>query len=213
MTATADTPPAVAPGVMGTWIAIGLCLAWTGTAFLSDMLGLNEYRRDEPHTGIIIAVLTPTALFLAAFALFRSVRGWTRSLDPALLALPHAWRTVGFSFIALWHHGILPIEFAAPAGLGDIAVAIAAPFVVVALWQRWKGAVIATVIFHLLGIVDFFFAILMGVSGAGIAPDAMSSVDPMTTFPMSWIPTAAVPLLLLGHVIALINLRMARVAR
>ena len=123
-----------------------------------------------------------------------------------MLVLPHAWRTVGFTFLTLWSYKMLPAGFAAPAGFGDFAIAIAAPFIAVALWKQWKYAIAATVVFHVLGLTDLFFAILTGASGYGISADKMNVIDPMTTFPLVIIPTVFVPLLVLSHVISLLKI-------
>lgn len=72
--------------------------------------------------------------FAVLYILLPTIRTCTRNLNFAMLALLHAWRTVGFTFLALWFYKILPAGFAAPAGFGDFAIAISAPFIAVALW-------------------------------------------------------------------------------
>jgi len=193
-----------------TLILITFAACWAAGAVALDLTGLNAQRRDEPHLAIVIGVLLPSVLYLLGLSASDSVRSWTRTLDPAILILPHTWRMVGFSFVALWAYGVLPAEFAFAAGLGDAAIAVAAPLVIVAFWRGWRGAVPGAIALHVLGMVDFFFAILLGASGAGVPLAQMSQMDPMTVFPMSWIPTGAVPLLLLAHVIALANLALKR---
>jgi hypothetical protein len=48
---------------------------------------------------------------------------------PARLALPQTLRVVGVAFLVVLALGKLPAGFAIPAGLGDIAVGVAAPLV------------------------------------------------------------------------------------
>ncbi len=64
--------------------------------------------------------------------------------------------------------------------------------------------------FHVLGIVDFFFALLTGMTGFGAPAEEMIMTDPMTAFPLVIIPTVFVPLLLLAHVMALTKITMNR---
>jgi len=191
------------------WAGI-LCVLWMVSVGLIGTLGYYEYPRSGSHLSIIITVLIPSLVFTLLFVAFPKVRNWTQNLNLAMLTLPHAWRTVGYTFLTLWFYGLLPAGFAAPAGFGDFAIAIAAPFVAVALWLKWSGAIKTAVWFHILGIVDFFFALLTGVQGYGISAENMSVVDPMTAFPLVIIPTVFVPLLLVAHVIALTKIAMDR---
>lgn len=193
-----------------TLTALLLCAVWVAVQTALGALGLYEYARDDSHALIIASVLTPTTLFGVLFLLSKDIQEWTRRLDLAMLTLPHAWRTVGYTFLTLWALDVLPAGFAAPAGFGDFAIAIAAPFVAVALWLNWTGAIRAAVTFHLIGMLDFFFALLTGITGYGATAEQMAMTDPMTTFPLVVIPTAFVPLLLLSHVMVLTKIAMAR---
>jgi hypothetical protein len=179
-----------------------------GITGIIGTLGLYEYPRNGSHLSIIITVLTPTVFFLILFAFIPSVRQWTQSLSLAMLTLPHAWRTVGFTFLTLWYFEILPSGFAAPAGIGDFAIAIAAPFVAVALWLKWSHAIKTAIWFHLLGLTDLFFALLTGITGFGVPVSEMVMIDPMTTFPLVIIPTVFVPLLILAHIMVLTKIIM-----
>lgn len=192
----------------GIIFSIILCLLWMVATGIIGTLGLYEYPRNGSHLSVIITVLTPTAFFAVLFVLIPSVRSWTQSLSLAMLTLPHAWRTVGFTFLTLWFFGLLPSGFAAPAGIGDFFIAIAAPIIAVALWLQWKHAIRAAVWFHILGIIDFFFALLTGMTGFGAPAEEMAMTDPMTAFPLVIIPTVFVPLLLLAHIMVLTKIMM-----
>jgi len=198
------------PGYRGVIIAIILCLIWMAITGVIGTLGLYEYPRNGSHLSVLITVLIPTALFALLFIFSPAIRIWTRQLNLAMLTLPHAWRTVGFTFLAGWYYGILPAGFAAPAGFGDFIIGIAAPFIAVALWLQWSGAIHAAVWFHILGMTDLFFALLTGMTGFGIPDERMTATDPMTTFPLVIIPTVFVPLLLVAHVMALTQIAMNR---
>jgi hypothetical protein len=195
----------------GIIFSIILCVLWMVVTGIIGTLGLYEYPRNGSHFSIILTVLTPTIFFTLLFVLFFNVRIWTQQrLNLAILTLPHAWRTVGFTFLALWFYGTLPAGFAAPAGFGDFAIAIAAPFVAVALWLQWKNSIRTAVWFHILGITDLFFAILTGTTGFGVSASEMHMIDPMTAFPMVIIPTVFVPLLLVAHIMVLTKITLDR---
>lgn len=190
----------------GVMIAIVLCLIWMGVTAVIGQIGFYVHQRNELHLSIYLSVLMPSIVYGILYILFPSIRSWTKNLNLGMLALPHAWRTVGFTFLALWAYKILPATFAVPAGFGDFAVGMAAPFIAVALWLKWKGAVCAALWFNILGLIDLFFAIYIGTLGFGASDGEMIKIDPMTVFPMVIIPTVFVPLLLLNHVIALVNI-------
>lgn len=190
----------------GTIFAMVLCGGWVAAVGLMGTLGFFETPRNEPHTKMLAAVLAPTMLFMTAFCLIRSVRSWTLQLNPAMLVLPHAWRTLGFTFLVLWAYGILPPNFAAPAGFGDFTIGMAAPFVAVALWLHWSLARRFAIVFHVLGLLDLTVAQLTATLGFGVSQAEMGNIDPLTAFPMVLVPTVAVPLLIMGHIIGILNL-------
>ena len=183
----------------GIIIGITLSLVWIVVTSIVGTLGYYEYQRDAFHLWIIVSVATPSLLFLTLIVLSSSMRKWTQSLNLAMLTLPHAWRTIGYSFLVLWFYGMLPAGFAAPAGFGDFTIAIAAPFIAVALWLEWKNALSYGVVFHILGAVDLIVAIITGTSAYGVLEENIHIIDPLTAFPMVIIPTAFVPLLLMSH--------------
>lgn len=196
----------------GTGLALALAALWILVSGALGTIGLYEVPLGRHPEILITAILMPTLAFGFAYTLFSGVREWARSLDLALLTLPHSWRTIGFSFLALWYFGILPAEFAAPAGFGDIAIALAAPVVAAALWREWRGARQSALWLHILGIVDFLFAVSIGAGigtyGSGV--DRLVALNPMSAFPMVLVPAIGVPLLLVGHVIALTHIVATR---
>src|SRR3954469_13301300 len=112
--------------------------------------------------------------------------------------LPHAFRVAGLSFLIVMALGHLSALFAIPAGLGDMAVGIWAPFVARQLAQGTghRGAVW----FHALGAIDLVNALILGgLTGYGIV-QATPPSDALALLPIVLIPTASVPLLLALHV-------------
>jgi hypothetical protein len=119
----------------------------------------------------------------------------------ALLVLPHTFRVLGALFLVLMIQGKLPAAFAVPAGLGDIAIGASALFIAKRLTRG--SAHRAAVRFHVLGILDLVVA-------AGIAAlitfgllEVTPSADLLRQLPLALVPTAAVPLAVALHVVAL----------
>lgn len=129
---------------------------------------------------------------------------------PARLAVPHTLRIVGVTFLIVMALGHLPAIFALPAGLGDIAAGLAAPFVARRL-ARGTGHTRA-MWFNLFGILDLVVAFSIGFL-AGLGPWRPLAVTP-TTEPLSLLPlalvlTVAVPLAITLHVESMRRLRAA----
>ncbi len=169
--------------------AIGLPLA---TAFVAKRRLLAVvWPAWVGATAVLSAVIGPTAVFVplavtgalaAALLLLRRTPA-----TPAQLARPQVLRVVGGVFLIAMAQGLLPPAFAIPAGLGDIAVGVAAPFVSGRTGLLW---------FHALGILDLVVALALG---ALLQPSTLAATDA----PLVLIPATAVPLAIALHVIAL----------
>ncbi len=111
------------------------------------------------------------------------------------------WRVAGFSFLTLHTLGQLPPLFALPAGLGDIAVGLAAPFVARRLHQ--PGGRSLALAWNVVGLLDLVVAVSLGIM---TAPGVLQvfNTDPssvaITAFPMALVPTFAVPLSMVLHI-------------
>jgi hypothetical protein len=115
--------------------------------------------------------------------------------------LPHTFRVAGVSFLIVMALGHLSALFALPAGLGDMAIGIRAPFVARSL-ARGNGRRNA-IWFHALGTADLVNALVLGgLTGYGIV-HASPPTDALPLLPIVLIPTTAVPLLLVLHVVSL----------
>ena len=139
----------------------------------------------NPAASLIVPIgvtaVVPVALFLATFAASARFRGFVLAQDLRILTMMHLWRVVGFTFLLLYAFDTLPAVFAIPAGVGDVAIGVAAIFIV-ARMERDPGFVRAKGFarFHLLGLLDF--AVAVGTSGlaAGAIPPnwaAMSALQ------------------------------------
>lgn len=122
------------------------------------------------------------------------------------LTWPHAVRVLGVLFLIAMAQGTLPAAFALPAGLGDVAVGVAA----ILLAGRWTPR--RTFWFTVAGLTDLVVAVTLGLLG-GLATHPILAVSPstaaMSLLPLALIPTTVVPLDAALHVLSLARLRRA----
>jgi hypothetical protein len=200
--------------------------AGTLVAFLAT---LPSQRRPDVGAGVVlgvtlVAVLAANGVFqnrasavpwigpvlLLALVLWLTVlRSATVADLPALTRL-NAFLVVGWVFIGLWLGGTLPPQFALPAGLGDIAIGLAAPAVAARLR---RGDTRGARRFHLLGILDLIVAIgtaFLSAPGPYQVFNGAVTTAAITALPLILIPAVLVPLYLAIHLVALRNLRDVR---
>jgi hypothetical protein len=198
---TATIVTATGSAVLGGWLlasgllaragvyhqASGQAAPWFGVAVAGTLLGLLAASRIPPMPRVLAAPGTP-----------------------ARLTLPHTLRVVGVTFLLVMALGHLPAVFALPAGLGDIAAGLAAPFVARRLAQG--GGRTRAVWFNLFGILDLVVALSVGFL-AGLGPwrplEVTPSTEPLSLLPLALVPTVAVPLSLALHMVSLRRLRAA----
>jgi hypothetical protein len=202
-------------GLSGIRLNVTLVLAfWLLLVVSLGASGAFVGRPGTPPLGIAIGVGAPLLLFFASLQISKSFRAFLLSLDLRLVAGIQAWRWAGLGFLSLYAQHVLPAMFALPAGLGDMAIGFAAPWIVLALVRRPDFAASAAFIrWNVLGILDLVVAISLGTLSATLstgAPGEISSA-PMATLPLLLIPVFLVPLFLMLHAVALMQSR--RIAR
>jgi len=191
---------------------------WLGAALLSAPAPASIATRDPFYLTPLLplfAVLGPT---LAAVALFRSeaLRRVVAAVSVPTLIGVQVYRTIGAVFVMLLALGQLPAHFALPAGWGDVAIGVTAPLVALALARGIAGGRALALTWNVVGLLDLVVAVGMGTGllAPFLAPDLGARVAPapaMGAFPMIIVPTFAVPVSVLLHVLALRG--MARKAR
>ncbi len=195
----ANGPWLVSGVVLGLWLVLVAYLGANGTFLVPP---------GEPPFALIAGVLAPLLVFGGAYRYLRSFRAYVLNADLRLVAGVQAWRFAGFGFIWLYAHGILPGFFAWPAGLGDMAIAAAAPWMVQALARRPEFAASrAFVAWNWLGIADLFVAVSAGALASGLVPGLVQGVTtaPMALLPLILVPAYLVPLMLMLHFTALLQ--------
>jgi hypothetical protein len=181
-------------------LTAGLIGAWFVFSLVASGLHLYRNGPGELPLPFGLAVLTPILLFLVWFISSTNFRKFTMSLNPRFLTLIQSWRVGGFVFLVLATYGILPRMFALPAGWGDITIGATASLVALKLATADHRR--AFVLWQVLGIADLVAAVTLGTLATVIDPHSIPT-DAMTVLPMSLIPTFAVPLLLIFHIICI----------
>jgi hypothetical protein len=120
------------------------------------------------------------------------------------LILLNLWRLVGAVFLVLMANGQMPALWALPAGIGDVIVGVAAPWIARRV-DTPKGSR-AAIIFNLFGMADLIVAVGLGVMTSP-GPAQVFYTTPTselaTRFPLALVPTFLVPLAFVLHVISL----------
>lgn len=207
-------PPPTGSRPMGGGIRPGIILilsAWFALVTSLGASGAFVGRPGQPPVAIAIGVGAPLLLFFAALRISPSFRAFVLSLDLRLITGMQAWRWAGLGFLSLYAHGVLPAMFALPAGLGDMAVGFAAPWMILALVRRRDFAASrAFVRWNVLGMLDLSVAIALGTLSASLSTGAPGEITtaPMATLPLLVIPAFLVPLFLMLHTAALMQSRL-----
>jgi hypothetical protein len=162
-----------------------------------------QFARTDPAP-VVMNILTAnllfsTLVFWIAAKLYLLPR--LPTLKPRTVLLPilllHSFRHLGLMFLApgATYAGI-PMQFAYPAGFGDLAAALLALAAIPAVATNWKGARLLVWIFNVEGTLDLVAAIsLATIYGAHAFMG-----------PAYWIPAFWVPALLVTHYITFLVL-------
>jgi len=204
------TPASRGPGAA---ILVAAILAvWFAVVLAFGMAGIFEAGPTRPPLALFAAVVGPPALFALAYRAIPAVRAFALGIDLRVLTAVEAWRVLGGSFLFLYAFGLLPGLFAWPAGSGDVAVGIAAVFVLRAILRdapNWRRRVFWL---NIAGLVDFAVATILGAltsnSTLGFFYDGPRVS--LGELPLSLIPTFAVPLWIIFHMISLLQLAQLR---
>jgi hypothetical protein len=187
---------------VGLWFGI-ICLLGTGEVFVAPP--------RTPPLALVLAVAAPLIAFIGAFCASNRFHEFVLGLDLRFLTAIQAWRMGGRSFLALYTFGILPGYFAWPAGLGDMAVGVTAPWIILALMRRPAFAAGKTfVAWNIFGILDLVIAVTMGGFGPRFFSDPNLGADataPMSYMPLVLVPAFFVPLFIILHLSALFQAR------
>jgi hypothetical protein len=169
--------------------------AWLVGVFLLG--GAGVFRNDILPPRIPMALV---ATLLLGYLLLLSA-----TFSHIVAAVPQHWligiqafRILGSLWLVRYFAGQLPGLFAVPAGIGDVATGLLAPFVAYAWYSGKPYARSAAIAWNLLGMADLVNAVVLGTLTNGGAGGI--------GFPLVLIPAYGVPRAFLIHSYSLIGL-------
>ena len=191
-----------------------LLIVWFAAAFVIGDRALLTSANGSLLPPIAITAILPVAAFLALYASSSRFRGFVLVQDIETLTMLQLWRVIGFVFLMLYAYGVLPGLFALPAGIGDVAIGLAAPFVVLHLRRDPSYATSSGLVrFQYLGLLDFAVAIVTAGLSAGalasLTPGSVTSA-PMDIWPLNLFPSFIVPIFIILHLTVLLKVRELR---
>ncbi|MBI3706263.1 MAG: hypothetical protein HY246_01020 [Proteobacteria bacterium] len=199
---------------VGSPLVLAVLAAWFLIVLAAGATGVFLAAPSQPPLPLLIAVAGPPLLFGLAYRASRRMRDFALGIDLRLITALQGWRVLGAMFLVLYAYGLLPGLFAFPAGLGDAAVGVAAPFVLMAILANgpnWRRRVLWL---NVGGLLDFAGAVGTGVLTSNTALGFFAGTAARASLgelPLSLIPTFAVPLWIILHIIALLQLRRSAV--
>lgn len=192
-----STAPSAVVAVLAIWFGLVVVLGASGTFVRTP---------GTLPLPILVGVMAPLIVFLVMFGVSPTFRNLVLSLELPLITAIQAWRFAGFGFLALYAHDVLPGLFAWPAGLGDIAIGLTAPWMALALVRKASFASSRSfIVWNLLGILDLVVAIGTGALSSALALGVTTA--PMARLPLVLIPAYFVPLFIMLHLATLFQAR------
>jgi hypothetical protein len=180
-------------------------LLLAGWFFLAIWMGTSGVLvpGEAPPFALGATIVLPLLLFALDSRFGNPLFAGLLRLDlPALITL-QTFRIIGIIFVVAWHAGTLPAGFALPAGLGDVAVGLSAPFVAAAVAQRRRHYTVLARWWTIAAVADLVVAVSSGVlharSPLGLLAGPVTT-EAMARYPLSLIPSFLVPLALLLHI-------------
>lgn len=195
-------------------ITTALIAALAVAAYYVGVTGIFAVDPSLQFRPIGLTVIVPVALFFTAYVLSSRLRNFVLAQDLRTLTMLQHWRVLGFSFLVLYAHDILPAAFAWPAGFGDILVGFTAPFIVTRLARNPAFATSWRFIaFNAFGLFDFAVAVIAATLTSGAYPELFTGAltsGAMEVWPLNLFPSFFVPLFIIAHVVVLLKVRAMR---
>lgn len=152
-------------------------------------------------------ILLPIVVYLLAWARSARFRETVLSINTGTLVILHSWRMIGAGFLFLYAYDVLPGLFAWLAGVGDMLAAVGAVLIGTALLKGETVTRRSLLRWNTFGLLDFVIAVMVGLALTSNYLGGAVNTDPMATLPLSLIPTVAVPLFFITHLMIYQQLR------
>jgi hypothetical protein len=183
---------------------------WLTAIWMLAVNGVFEPRPPVPGQPPIpllpIAILLPTLIGIVLLLRSRRVTAVLDAQPAAWLIGLQAYRVFGGFFLINYARGLIPGEFALPAGIGDVMVGLLAlPAAAYVATGTGLGRRIG-IAWNLLGLLDFASAISLGFLTSPGPFQVLALAHPnalVGTFPTVMIPAFAVPTSILLHALSI----------
>ncbi len=204
----------VSPAQLGVALLVPTALVslWYGVAMrmsLTEVFDVPATLGDPP---VVLMFLFGGAFMIWALARLTPLgRSVSDNMDIGLLAAFQIPRMMGGLFLVGWAAGVIPWQFALPAGLGDIWAGIAGYQAWQAVRQGASNARRKVIQANVIGMVDFLFAVLFGIMTSEGFLHVMAHDTPniINLHPLAMFPGFFVPLFLGVHLISISRLRQS----
>lgn len=185
--------------------AVTVLAAWLVAAIVLAIMGVYASSPQQLPT-VEYGLLVPIVVGLFLMFGYRPVRELFGIASQSWLVGVQTYRALGAIFLILYAAARLPGEFALPAGVGDVAIGVTAPFVAVAYGRNPAKNRWVVWLWNLLGLFDLVIAVASGVltSPSPIQHLALDRPNVLISmFPLVLIPTYLVPISILLHIASL----------
>jgi len=186
------------------WIGLAL-LAWFAAVLLLSpsefFLALSLY--PIPNIGLLFVPIIVGVTLLAKSVVFQKLVDTT--YQPWLIGV-QATRAMGVVFLTLFGRGLMPAEFAIPAGIGDVIIGVTAPIVAAILFFNLPFGKKLAIGWNIIGFVDLVASNILGFLTSPTPYQLLALNNPnnlLFDFPLVLVPMFAVPLSLLLHIFSL----------
>jgi hypothetical protein len=160
----------------------------------------------------LFLLVLPIALGIILYFTQKEFQKLLDSIPLDWLTAFQVYRVIGVIFLILYFEKELPGIFAVPAGLGDLAVGVAAPFVGAQL-KKGKAGKTGALIWNGAGLLDFALALTLGLLTVPGPLQRLAFDSPnllIGTFPYVLIPVILVPFSTLLHLLGLRRLNRGK---
>lgn len=187
-------------------IVIGLVLsAWFIAVLLWSQGGffLKLSLHPLPNIGLLFIPIIVGVSILTRSINFQKI---VDSIPQYWLIGAQITRVMGVAFLVLYARGLMPAEFAIPAGVGDIVIGATAPFMALILFLNLPFGRGLAIAWNIVGSLELIVAIITGFLTSPTPYQSLALNNPnnfLFDFPMALVPVFAVPLALLLHIFSL----------
>jgi hypothetical protein len=176
--------------------------ALIGWLSLALLIGLAGWFRAASAPAVAATVWGLTAIALFACFGVQSIRSWAKNVDLRWIVSFHFVRLVaGIYFLIDLRKGILSADFARPAAIGDIAVALLAIAMLAAFRTRIEKP--ALMGWNVFGLADIVFVVVLALR---VGSRDWLSMAPLRELPLSLLPAFVVPLIIASHILIFVRL-------